>query len=187
MDMWKPYLQAIRSLGRRVRVAIDRFHVERHVWDAVDEVRKRISRQEEAKALKKASGLFKKPQARLSQEERLQRQALMEQYPQLCLAVRLAEELHSWYETTKDKHRARAHLLWWLGCVAESGIEELKEAAKAIRWWFEYILNYFEVFLTNGTVEGFNTKIKLILRMAFGLPCFEHRRARIIAACCRDP
>ena len=61
----------------------------------------------------------------------------------LCLAVRLAEELHSWYETTKDKHRARAHLLWWLGCVAESGIEELKEAAKAIRWWFEYILNYY--------------------------------------------
>ncbi len=187
MDMWRPYLKAIRSLGRRVMVAVDRFHVERHVWDAVDEVRKRISRQEEAKALKKASGLFKKPQARLSQQERLQRQALMEQYPQLCLAVRLAEELHSWYETTKDKHRARAHLLWWLGCVAESGIEELKEAAKAIRWWFEYILNYFEVFLTNGTVEGFNTKIKLILRMAFGLPCFEHRRARIIAACCRGP
>jgi len=47
--------------------------------------------------------------------------------------VRLAEELHSWYKTTKDKHKARAHLLWWLGCVAESGIEELKEAAKAIR------------------------------------------------------
>ena len=111
----------------------------------------------------------------------------MEQYPELGLAVRLAEGLHSWYETTKDVDKARAHLLWWLVLVAASGIKELKEAAKAIRWWFEYIINYFKVFLTNGAVEGFNTKIKLILRMAFGLPCFEHRRARIIAACCRSP
>ena len=57
------------------------------------------------------------------------------------------------------------------------------QALGALKEWMEYILNYFVVFLTNGPTEGLNTKIKLIIRVAFGLPSFERRRARLLFQC----
>ena len=61
------------------------------------------------------------------------------------------------------------------------------QALGALKEWMEYILNYFVLFLTNGPTEGLNTKIKLIIRVAFGLPSFERRRARLLFQCGGTP
>ena len=97
------------------------------------------------------------------------------------------EYIHNWYDRKQTVPQARKWLLWWLCQVEPSHIPEMFQATVAIKEWMTYILNYFVLFLTNGPVEGFNTKIKLIIREAFGLPSFERRRERLLFQCGPSP
>ena len=51
--------------------------------------------------------------------------------------------------------------------------------------WFEPIARYIRHRYTNGMTEGFNNKIKLIQRRAFGLRNEHNRKKRILADCAR--
>jgi transposase len=53
-----------------------------------------------------------------------------------------------------------------------------KQVTEMIRNWRIEILNYFFEHLTNGATEGFNAKIKLIIRTTYGFSNFQHPRAR---------
>jgi hypothetical protein len=48
--------------------------------------------------------------------------------------------------------------------------------------WRLWIANFFRDRVTNGVTKGINNKIKLLKRMAYGLPNFAHLRARILLA-----
>jgi transposase len=43
------------------------------------------------------------------------------------------------------------------------------------------ICNYFENRITNGLIEGMNTKIKLIKRKSYGFANFEHLQLKLLA------
>ena len=45
------------------------------------------------------------------------------------------------------------------------------------------LLIFFPQRITSGFVEGMNSKIKLLKRIAFGLPNFQHFRLRMLWAC----
>jgi transposase len=49
--------------------------------------------------------------------------------------------------------------------------------------WYEPIVRDIRNRYTNGRTEGFNNKIKLIQRMAYGLRNEHNRRKRIFASC----
>ena len=83
--------------------------------------------------------------------------------------------------------QARRWLVWWLVQMDQSHMPEMIQATGAIKKWLIYILNYFVFFLTNGPVEGLDTKIKLVIPEAFGLPSFERRRARLLFQCEASP
>lgn len=57
------------------------------------------------------------------------------------------------------------------------------ELAGTLERWFEPIVRYIRQRYTNGPTEGFNNKIKLIQRMAYGLRNERNRRKRILARC----
>jgi transposase len=44
MDMWGPYLEVVRERASQATVCFDRFHVVRHLNEAVDEVRRSLVR-----------------------------------------------------------------------------------------------------------------------------------------------
>ena len=47
---------------------------------------------------------------------------------------------------------------------------EMKTALKTLTNYQDYIKNTIETSYTNGVLEGINNKIKVIKRMAFGIP-----------------
>ncbi|MFY9377039.1 MAG: transposase, partial [Peptococcia bacterium] len=49
--------------------------------------------------------------------------------------------------------------------------------------WKQEFLNSFDVPYTNGCIEGFNNKIKVIKRNAFGFKIFNRFRTRILHCC----
>lgn len=182
IDIWEPFYLALVECCPKAHVVIDHFHVIKHAASALDDCRKRLQRKvppEAKKRLKAIRKILSKSYGELSMEEQQELKAVLAEHPELRKAHRLTEYIRHWYRT-EDIHKARQRLGYWLGQVKLSGIPEFQELAKMMRRWRKSILNYFLVRLTNGPVEGIINKIKLIKRMAYGLPNFSHIRARIL-------
>jgi transposase len=67
--------------------------------------------------------------------------------------------------------------------ACQSVHEPLQRRAGTLDRWFEPIVRDIRHRYSNGMTEGFNNKIKLIQRMAYGLRN-EHNRQKRILACC---
>jgi len=183
MDMWKAFLFAVRRYCPRAKIIVDRFHVIKLAGKALNNCRKRLQKKKELKgSIKSISKLLFSPQDELKPEDQKRLKGLFTEVPELRKAYRLYHFLRYWYNAG-NLGKARKLLSYWMYQVKKSGIPEFLKLAKTIRKWRKEILNYFRAFLTNGAVEGIINKIKLIKRVTYGLPNFEHLRARILIEC----
>ena len=110
-------------------------------------------------------------------------QRFLKSHPKLRAIYEAKERLHRLYRCRGRKWAEKSldHLLKDLD--AQSSIQPLKTLAKTLRNWREEILHHFESKLTNAMTEGFNNKIKLIKRMAYGFRNPEAYNLRILYAC----
>ena len=185
MDMSKTYASAIQQLfGEQVQV-IDRFHVVHLAVDALDGVLRSVHKQldaEEAKALKKLRKRWLKSANQLDVDELIARYEWRRRFPELREVIDWIQTLRAWFERTYEKP-ARAALLKLMERARQSALEPLQRMAGTLRRWFEPISRYIRHRYTNGMTEGFNNKIKLIQRRAYGLRNEHNRRKRILADC----
>jgi transposase len=185
MDMSKTYASAIRELfGETVQV-IDRFHVVKLAVDALDEVLRSVQKQldlEEAKELKKLRRRWLKSANQLNVDEWIARYEWRRRFPQLRQMIDWVQDLRLWFDRKYEKP-AREALLKLIERARQSPQEPLKRMAGTLTRWFEPIVHYIRNRYSNGLTEGFNNKIKLIQRMAYGLRNEHNRRKRIMACC----
>jgi transposase len=92
------------------------------------------------------------------------------------------QDLRAWFDRKYEKP-AREALLKLIERAKASAQEPLSRLAGTLERWFEPIVRYIRHRYTNGLTEGFNNKIKLIQRMAYGLRNERNRRRRILARC----
>jgi transposase len=185
LDMSKTYASAIRELfGESVQV-IDRFHVVKLAAFALDEVLRSVQKQldlEEAKELKKLRRRWLKSANQLNVDELIARYEWRRRFPQLREMIDWVQDLRMWFERKYEKP-AREALLKLIERASQSPQEPLKRLAGTLTRWFEPIVHYIRNRYSNGLTEGFNNKIKLIQRMAYGLRNEHNRRKRIMAYC----
>ena len=84
---------------------------------------------------------------------------------------------------SSSSSEAEVKLYQWLELVKQYKIREFFYLARTILNWKQEILNSFDVPYTNGCIEGFNNKIKVIKRNAFGFRNFSRFRTRILHCC----
>jgi transposase len=185
LDMSKPFFSAIKAVfGDKVHV-IDRFHVVQQAVSALDEVLRSVQKQldhEEAKELKQLRKRWLKSSDQLRVDELLARYEWQRRFPALRETLAWVQDLRRWFERKYDKP-AREALLKLIERATQSAQEPLQRIAGTLRRWFEPIVRYIRNRYTNGRTEGFNNKIKLIQRMAYGLRNAHNRRKRILAWC----
>jgi transposase len=185
LDMSKTYLAAIQAVfGDRVHV-IDRFHVIKQAVDALDEVLRSVQKQldqADAKALKKLRKRWLKSPDQLNVDELIARSEWRRRFPQLRETLDWVQDLRTWFDRKYAKP-AREALLKLIERAGQSAQEPLRRIAGTVSRWFDPILRYIRHRYTNGMTEGFNNKIKLIQRMAYGLRNEHNRRKRILAWC----
>ena len=70
----------------------------------------------------------------------------------------------------------------WLEAQRLLAIPEFKACARMLRNWMPYILNAFDLRVSNGFTEGCNNGSKTLKRVAFGFRNFRNFRARILLA-----
>ncbi|MGZ3956752.1 MAG: ISAon1 family transposase, partial [Flavisolibacter sp.] len=188
IDMAASLNLAVRRCFPRAHKVIDRFHVQKLAFDAVQEVRiqlrwQALEAESEQMALAKKAGstyqpevlqngdtvkqllvrsrylLFKHPR-KWSEEQRRRADLLFTRYPALQRAYGLATRLGEIYRTCTSKEQAFKKLALWYNEVEASAIESFTTVARSIQTHYLDILNFFTNRSTNASAESFNAKVK---------------------------
>jgi len=185
IDMWQPYKSAIQQLFPNAQILIDRFHYVRNCIWALDKVRKNLVKSlpyAKSKFLKNCKRLLLSHPNKLSTEGKMRLANILMLDNKLRLAYILKEKFMD-FVRSKNVSEARYKLKLWLQLVEEYKVSEFSYLSRTIRRWKQEILNSFSVPYSNGCVEGFNNKIKVLKRNAYGFRKFSRFRTRILHCC----
>jgi transposase len=185
MDMWKPFRKSFLAHCPKGQVIYDKFHVIRHLLEAVNEVRKQ--------ELKRLGGAMKgllagkkfillarrsnlKPEARKALSE------LLLVSPKLLKAHVLKESFdHLW--DFKSRTWAMKFFRKWVGALKWSRLGPLKKFATMVEEHLDGILSYCDRKVPLGYVESTNQKAKNVIRRAYGYRNQDFKKLKIIQAC----
>lgn len=186
-DLWKHYREGVRSVFPKVAVVADRFHVVQNLHKAIHEVRRKAQAQaeteEERKELKGLRYLLLKNRQNLTEKNKARLAKLAKSHPDLYRLSELRQALHDWYEVRTIPASARITLLQWIKQARQLKMAALDIFCDTLDNWQTEILNFFEHRITSGFVEGMNSKIRVLKRIAFGIPNDDHFRLRVLGFC----
>lgn len=188
MDMAANMIKAIRRCFSNAQRVIDRFHVQKLAYDAVQEARikyrwealdeenrlieaarrnKQVFQPEVfsngdtlKQLLARSRYLLFKHQSRWTGSQKERADILFPRYPQLHKAYELAMRLGNIFTICKSKQQAFKRLALWYNDVEAAGIEAFKTVSRSIESHYLSILNFFNNRSTNASAESFNAKIK---------------------------
>lgn len=189
MDLAKNYHAFIaKFFPDAIRVA-DRFHVNGYIMDALNEIRRRVSKDLPSQArmdLKRNKHLLNKRNDSLCETERLHLIRLLTYATDLREVYELKELLIDWYDLSNNFESAKICYHRWLSKGHSLNIPEVEIALKTFENWRDEIVNYHRCRFTNGIVEGRNGKIKSLQRRRFFLRNRTFYEALIIIECNHD-
>lgn len=181
-DMNLNFKSTLKLMFPDATVVIDKYHFMRQVDFALEAVRK-----QEQKRLadvwrlyfKRSRSLLIKNSLKLNWEEHLQLQNMFRYSNDLRLAyeLKLSFEL---FKHSSTRAEAAKRLGEWAIFAQSSGLQPFINVTQTFARWQTEILNSFDVPYTNGYTEGCNNRIKVIKRVAFGMPEFNKFRRRIL-------
>lgn len=183
-DMWDPYIASVKE-HTNADIVFDKFHIAKKITEALDSVRKREFAKadpEARKQMKKKRFLMLTRKKCLDDKKQETLKNLMDENEQLYRAYLLKEQGLDIFDE-EDKNTALCRLDMWFRNVAEAGFKEFESVVKTIKNYTYGIVNYFKHRLTNAASEGFNTKINIIKRRAYGFHDIEYFKLKILQSC----
>jgi transposase len=169
-DMWQPYIDVIKEQAPQAVLVFDKFHIVRHLMEAVDQVRRDEIREKGPahKALMyKTRFIWLKNPWNLTEGQTF-RLGELERLNLKINRAYLLKELFRHFWDYNYAGWARRYLKRWFWWATHSRLEPVREFAWMVRRHEEDILNYFRMPIDNGTVEGLNNKAKLVIHKAYG-------------------
>lgn len=183
LDMWDPYIKAIKEQCPNVKLVFDKFHIVKKINEAIDKVRKNVFAQaepEERKRMKHKRFIILKKNSNLKPKQKEELNELMKSNEKLYKSYILKEQIISIFDEKKatfDQINKRINT--WFENILSNDLEEFHPVVKTMNNYFYGILNYFRYGMTNAISEGFNTKINVIKRRAFGFKDIEYFMLKI--------
>ena len=185
MDMWQAFINSAESNVEQAEIVHDRFHISKHLNEAVDKVRR-----QEHKALKKSGDerlkgskqLWLFNPENLSEDRWIEFEVLKDQELKTSRAWAIKEQFR-WFWEYHYAGNARKFFDRWYGWAARSRLKPISDAAKMLKRHLANLLSYFRHRITNATTEGFNSRIQSIKSQARGFRAFRNYRTRILFYC----
>ncbi len=176
-DMWQAYLNVIRDRAPNALNVLDRFHIVKNVQKAVDEVRTGEARALEAAGknlLKHKRWLLLKRPENLTEKQTIALDELVKINLNTVRAYLLKEDLQQLWTYVSVVQGCR-FLVDWCRRAKASGLKPMARVARTIDKHSGLILNWFFTggALSSGAVEGFNNKLKVITRRAYGFRTYD--------------
>ena len=186
MDMWLPYFNAVINNIPEAKIVFDRFHIFKQMNETLDEIRRALYHEEtflnNRQVIKGIRWLLLKNEKNLNDEkdERGQLEQALQINKPLAEAYYLKEELgHLWLQNTRDE--AEKFLTSWATRAWATTIQPLRKFVKTLLGHRTGILNWFDFRISTGPLEGFNNKIKVLKRKAYGYRDMEYFALKIYA------
>lgn len=184
MDMNRGFRDAAKAFLPNAKIIIDRFHVVRYCTEAMENVRRNLQKtlpKAQRRYFKRSRRLLLTHRERLSEEDRAAVDVMLRFSDQLLQAYALKEAFYD-FMSAPSRGEAERRLDFWLEACDRLNLPEFKPCRKMLANWRPYILNAFDIRLSNGFTEGCNNAIKTLKRLAFGFRNFAAFRARILLA-----
>ena len=185
MDMSAPFEKAIRSTMPNADIVYDKFHIEQHLSDGVDGVRKHENNRMMKNHDKRLCGtkyLWLKGMEHLSDAAIARRKDLMRCGLETGKAFGL-KEAFSYFWKSRDKHYAEEHFKLWYDEVIKSGLNPMIKVAKTLKRHLAGLLAWFDSRITNSITEGYNSTIQELKSAARGFRNFDNFRIVILFYC----
>lgn len=188
MDMAANMQLAIKRCFVNAHRVIDRFHVQKLAFDAVQEARikyrwEALDQENEAIAtarknkvpyqaemlsngdtlkqlLARSRYLLFKHHSKWTPTQKHRAELLFERYPLLKKAYDLSLRLGDIFRICKSKEQAFKRLALWHNEVEDSGIDSFRTVSRSVQTHYLSILNFFINRSTNASAESFNAKVK---------------------------
>lgn len=176
VDMWEPFVQSLREHLPHARIVYDKFHVLRHVNEALDETRRAefFRKGGEARGLLRGKRwLLLRRWADLERDERRLVRELLALNHRLAKAHLLKEQLaHLWDYTYEGA--ARRFLTTWLRALRWQRLPAFQKVAQLLLRHLDGILAYCHEKVPFGKVEAINGNIRAMLRRGRGYRDHEY-------------
>lgn len=183
MDMWPPYISATRAHvpNAAAKIAFDKFHVAKHLGDAVNDVRRREHRELQeigCDDLKGSRGLWLGNPEKLGAHAWAELKALRRKSLKTAEAWAIKELAMTLWTYTQRGWARRA----WRQCIAwakSTGLGPVVRVAAMLEAHLEGIVNAVVLRATNARAEGINSRVQWIKKKACGYRNRERFRMAI--------
>ena len=184
MDMWKPFRKATHARAPQAAILFDKFHIMRHLGDALDQVRKseyaRLAGSER-RYIKGQKYTLLSHRENLDLDGRRALKALLAANKRLNTAYLLKESFGQLWSYAREGW-ARRFFENWRNSLKWQRLKPYEKFAEMIDRHWDGIAAYCkpENKVSLGFVEGLNNKIRVIQRRAYGLRDEEYLRLKIL-------
>ena len=181
----------------RAVIVADKFHVVKHIVEAVQTLRLRLKQEEISKlpATKKERREYEKQTKLINGESRIelltrsryvlfkrtenwtasqQKRAglLFETFPQLKTTYQLTQQIRQWLDKENVGNyewQIEKQLIHWYDCAEQAKLPEVENLIRIIGSNEEKIMNYFKTGKTNAKAEAMNSKIQRFITANYGV------------------
>jgi len=184
MDMWKPFRNAARTHAPQAAILFDKFHIMRHLGEALDKVRKseyaRLSGKNR-RYIKGQKYTLLSRRENLTLEGRRALKTLLAANKRLNTAYLLKESFGQLWDYERQVW-ARRFFENWRASLKWQRLGPYEKFAEMIDRHWHGVAAYCkpENKVSLGFVEGLNNKIRVIQRRAYGLRDEEYLRLKIL-------
>jgi transposase len=186
MDMWKPFRKATQVCAPQAAILYNKFHVLRHLGEALDQVRKseygRLSGKDR-RFIKGQKYTLLSHRDNLTLEGRHALKTLLRANKRLNIAYLLKESFGQLWSYEREGW-ARRFFENWKAALKWQRLRPYEKFAKMIERHWEGVAAYSrpENKVSLGFVEGLNNKIRVIQRRAYGFRDEEYLRLKILTS-----
>jgi len=185
MDMWDPFIKAVKEKLPRAKIVFDLFHVVANFSRVIDKVRNReyhSASKEDKDVYKGAKYLLLKNRRNVRKHShRKQLKELLELNQVISTVMILKDKLkHLW--TYRSRTWAAKALDHWCDLARSLNIRSVNAFVKMLQRYRYGILNHCDYPIHTGKLEGVNNKIKVIKRKAYGFHDLRYFTLKIYQA-----
>jgi len=184
MDMWKAFRKATAAHAPQASILFDKFHVLRHLGEALDKVRKseyaRLSGKDR-RFIKGQKYTLLSHKANLTLDGRRALRTLLKANKRLHTAYLLKESFGQLWDYQTEGW-ARRFFEQWKAALKWQRLTPYQQFAAMIERHWDGIAAYChpENKVALGFVEGLNNKVRVLQRRAYGLRDEEYLRLKVL-------
>lgn len=175
IDMSAAYIKSVTDNVGFDKIVLDWFHIKKKVNFEIDELRREMYKEEERLGVRKVMKGYRwlllknSENLKVEKNEKEKLEKVLKMNKPLATMYYMKEELTTmWWQGGKSN--SEKYLKDWVYRAINSGIKQLVKVGNMIGSFKTAILRWFDfdISLSTGPLEGFNNKIKVLKRKAYG-------------------